>query len=189
MRRPLLTAWFALFSLPALAQPVTLAELEGFVVEGRVVVDQRLHREGRDISVQRHERMRFVFYPDNVIEWELTSTGYSPRGAKKGPTRKGKFVLGKVLEARSLGGGQAVYTFEDGTLTSLRTYGGAGGYKRAVSFKRDKSGALTCSVSETFMREDGVGRVTLNSAVDGKSITVLSAKQVSSNCTLSRNSN
>ena len=50
-----------------------------------------------------------------------------------------------------------------------------------IAFARDKEG-LTCTVSETFAREDGVGTIYLDSFVDGVSVIVVSYKQLSSRC-------
>lgn len=63
----------------------------------------------------------------------------------------------------------------------LRTYKGAGGYKRTIAFER-KDGAFTCTARETHVREEGVGRIVLRSAIDDAPIVVVSAKMASSTC-------
>jgi hypothetical protein len=169
----------------ALAQSVTQADLEGHVVEARVVMDQQLRREGRDFPAQLDQRLRLRFLPGAAVEFHVSSTSHTPRGTKPGPDQKGRVVIGKVVDARNMDGGQAVWVFEDGALTSLRTYGNAGGYKRTISFARSDKG-LTCVVKATFVREEGVGRVATRSVIDNVPVTILSAKQSASNCRVSK---
>lgn len=185
LRQSLPAVWLIAFQAAALAQAVTQAELEGHLVEARVVLDQQLRREGREFPAQLDQVVRLKFLPGDVVEFQMSSTSHTPRGAKPGPDQKGRVVIGKVVDARNMDGGQAVWVFEDGTLTSLRTYGNAGGYKRTISFARSAKG-LTCVVKATFVREDGVGRVATRSIIDSVPTTILSAKQSSSACRVSK---
>lgn len=164
-----------------MAQPVTLSELQGFAVEANVVLTQQIRREGKEFPVRLDQRLRFVFLPGDMVEWQIAPVSHTPRGAKPGPTRKGRAPIGKPIEAKGLGGGEALFTFADGAFTTLRTYGGAGGYKRVVTFTRSGN-TVACNIRETFMREEGVGRVTFRSSIDNAPVTVLSANQTSSNC-------
>jgi hypothetical protein len=185
MRRFLLAGGLWLCPVAALAQAVTPADLEDYVVEARIVMDQQIRRDGRDIAVQLHQRLRVSFLVGNAIEWEMSSTSHTPRGPRQGPSQKGRLVLGKVIDARNLDGGQAVWFFEDGVLTSLRTYGNAGGYKRTIRFTRNADG-IGCSVVASHVREEGVGRVETRSVIDNLPVTILSAKQTSSACKVSK---
>jgi hypothetical protein len=115
----------------------------------------------------------------------MSSTSHGPRGAKDGPAFKGRVVLGKVNDARNMDGGQSVWFFDEGALTSLRTYGNAGGYKRTITFSRDAKG-LNCAVKASHVREEGVGRVATRSIVDSAPVTILSSKQSSSACKVSK---
>lgn len=184
MRRSAILTFAALL-LPTSAgsqpAPITAADLEGATVDARVTMSQVIQRDGREFPVQLHQGIKIVFLPDNTIDWSLSPTSDTPRGRRQGPTRKGKTVLGKPRDTQTLGGGQAVWFFEDNTLTLIRTYGGAGGYKRTIAFER-KGDTVTCSARETFMREEGVGRVALRSAIDNAPLVVVSAKMASSNC-------
>ncbi len=94
-------------------------------------------------------------------------------------------MLGKVVEPGNLDGGQAVWMFENGALTTLRIYGNAGGFKRTIIFARDGD-AFTCKIDAAYLREDGVGRVAFRSAVDNVPTTILNSKQVSSSCKVSK---
>ena len=168
----------------AFAQAVTLADLEGAVVEARVTNDQQLRREGRDVTVQFTQAIRIAFKPGGVIDWSLAPSSIGPRGQKQGPTRKGTLELGKAHQSKALGGGESIWLFEDGMLTTLRTYTKAGGYKRTIVFAR-KGGEITCTAREVFMREEGAGPATLRSAVDDEPVVILSYKPASSSCKVS----
>lgn len=181
MKRQSFILWLCLCPAPALGQPVTPADLEGAVVDARVILDQQVRREGRQFGVQLHQQIRIAFLPDGKIEFSITPTSHSPRGVRRGAARKGTTTFGKARESKFLGGGQTVWIFEDEALTSLRTYAGAGGYKRTIAFARQGQ-SITCSIKETFVREEGVGRVALRSGIDSAPVTVLSAKQVGSSC-------
>jgi hypothetical protein len=170
-----------LYSLSAFGQAVTLIELEGVAVEAKVTMDQKIRRDGREFPVQLHQEQKISFFPDNKIEWTSTPTSHTPRGIRQGPTRTGRMTLGQPGETKQLGGGDYIWIFEDGTLTTLRTYAKQGGYKRTIAFAHE-GGKITCTAKETFVREEGVGRIVLRSAIDDVPVEVLSAKQVASTC-------
>ncbi len=186
MRKRLLAGWLFLLPTLAHAQTVTPADLDGYAVDTRVIVDQRIRRDGREFNLQMHFHAQIVFEPDNVVRFEFSSTGFGPRGARQAPVRKGRALLGKVVESGDLDGGQAAWTFENGALTTLRIYGNAGGFKRTIHFARDGADAFTCKAEAAYLREDGVGRVATRSAIDNVPFTILSAKQVSSSCKVSK---
>jgi hypothetical protein len=186
MRKLFLVGCLVLLPIAAHAQAVTPADLEGYAVDTRVVMDQRIRREGRELNVQVHFRAQVTFEPENVIRFEFSSTAFGPRGSRQAPTQKGRALLGKVVEPRNLDGGQAVWVFDDGALTTLRTFGNAGGFKRTISFERDGAGAFSCKINAAHLREEGVGRVATRSPVDNVPVTILSSKQVSSTCKVSK---
>lgn len=187
MRKLFLAGCFALLPVAAHAQTVTAADLEGYAVDARTVMDQRIRRDGRDINIQVHFRVQIDFEPDNVIRFEFSSTSFGPRGSRQAPVQKGRALLGRVIEPRNLDGGQVVWVFEDGALTTLRIFGNAGGFKRTISFTRtDGAGGFACKIEAAHLREDGVGRVSTRSPVDNAPVTILSSKQASSSCKVSK---
>jgi len=175
----------SLYSVAAVGQPVTLVELEGAVVETTVTMAQQIRREGREFPVQLHQQQKITFFSDSKIEWTSTPTSHTPRGIRQGPTRTGRMTLGQPGETKQLGGGDFIWIFEDGTLTTLRTYTKQGGYKRTIAFARE-GGAINCTAKEAFVREEGVGRIVLRSAIDDAPVEVLSAKQVASTCRVTK---
>jgi hypothetical protein len=167
-------------SAPAWCQAVTFAELDGSLIEAHIVRQQVIRREAKEFPVRIENNLQLVIGPGDKIQQTVTATSHTPRGTKPGETRTSLHTLERPREVRSLGGGNALYVFLDGTLTFLRTYKG-GAFKRMIAFARDKE-ELTCTVSETFAREDGVGTIYLDSFVDGVSVIVVSYKQLSSRC-------
>ena len=131
--------------------------------------------------MQLTQAIRIVFKPNATIDWSLSPTSRTPKGTRQGPTRKGTTELGKPGQAPALGGGESIWLFEDSTLTTLRTYTKAGGYKRTIVFER-KGGEVTCTAKEIFMREEGAGPPSLRSAIDNVPVIVLSYKPAASTC-------
>ena len=166
---------------PAFAQGVTFADLEGAVVEARVVNDQLIRRDGHEFTVQFTQVSRMVFKPGGLIEWSVAPTSLTPKGLKPGARRQGTSPLGKPGQTESLGGGEGIWLFEEGVLTNLRTYSKSGGYKRTFAFVR-KGEEMNCTAREVFMREEGAGPITLRSAIDNTPMQVLSFKPVTSSC-------
>ena len=82
------------------------------------------------------------------------------------------------------GGGHGVWTFEDGTLSFLRILKG-GAIRWNVVFERD-GGALKCKAAENLVREEGVRGIITQSALDDVPMVILSAKQISSTCRVTK---
>jgi hypothetical protein len=160
--------------------PVKFDELVGSVIEARVVRDQIIRREGRTIPIRFQNDVKLVIGPEDRIQQTITPTSDTPRGRRVGRTRIGLFTLEKPHSVSGLGGGDGVYIFEDAVLTFLRTFK-EGAFKRTIAFNRS-SGSLSCTANEAYAREEGVGDLTLNSAIDDTPVIVVSSKQISSTC-------
>jgi len=169
---------------PALSQPVTFADLQGATIEATVVYQQVRRRDGQVLSGETRQSWRTVIGPGDAIQSTTSQTSSSERGTRTSAPRTGSFTLGKPRTVFDLGGGDAVWAFTNGTLNYLRTYRGAGGYKRTFTFTR-AGGGLNCSVRTAFARETGVGRIDLESPFGGR-VEILSSKQVSSSCRVSK---
>jgi len=159
---------------------VRFAELAGSVIEASIVRDQIVRREGRTFPVRVQNNIKLDIGPDDGIEQSTTVTSETRRGRRAGQTVTGAFKLGELRLLGAVGGGDAVFTFEDSVLTFIRTFK-EGAIKRAFAFSRSP-GALTCTASENFAREGGVGGLAMNSAIDGVPVVVISYKEVSSTC-------
>jgi hypothetical protein len=184
-----LTGWLilslAVLSAPAWGQAVTFADLEGAVVDSTVISRQVIRREGREVTVRLHNRLNLVIGPGNKINATWTTTSHTPRGVRHGKPRTISATLERPREATGiLGPGHAVWIFNEGTLTNLRTYKG-GAFRGEITFVRDAKG-FTCARTENYARENGRDPIVLNSAIDGVPLTLISNKQISSTCTVTK---
>jgi hypothetical protein len=173
-----------LIATPALSQPVTFADLQGMTIEAAVVYQQQVRRDGQVFANRMRQTWTTVIGPGDAIRSTSSNTSEGPRGSRTSAPRTGSFTLGKPRTVSDLGGGDAVWAFTNGTLNYLRTYRGAGGYKRTFTFTR-AGGGLNCSVRTAFARETGVGRIDLESPF-GSQVEILSSKQISSSCRVSQ---
>jgi hypothetical protein len=165
---------------PALAQPVSLSDLEGSTIQAEVDREQKIRREGNLRSVRIHQGWRIVIRPDKLIENTVDTTADTPRGTRKARQNSGMFTLEEPRPVASRGGGEAVWKFANGTLTFIRTFP-SGAYRVHFAFARTSSG-LTCTVTEAFARQDGRGEIKLQSAFGDGEVTIVSAKQLASSC-------
>jgi len=166
------------------AQPVTLADLEGAKIEIGVLRQQVVRREGRQFPVTIQANWTLLIDHDGVIDQTFTSTAHGPRGPRQAKPRHGSFVLDQVRELGSLGGGQGMWRLQDGTLTFVRTLKD-GAYRNTITLARGSNG-ITCTANEAFAREKGTGPIAFNSSFDDRPTVLVSAKQVSSTCRISR---
>ena len=143
MQKLLVLSWLVLLPTVAHTQTVTPADLEGYAVDTRVVIDQRTRRDGREFNVQMHFGAQIAFEPDQCCQVRVIVDRIWTARSAAGPCKKGRALLGKVIEARNLDGGQVVWMFENGALTTLRIYGNAGGFKRTIHFARDGADTFT----------------------------------------------
>jgi hypothetical protein len=157
---------------------VTFAGLAGSVIEASVVRDQIVRREGKTFPVRVQNEIKILIGPDDRIQQSITPTADTRRGRRVGATMTAPFLLGKSRSLYGVGGGEGVVQFEDGVLSFLRTFK-RGALKRTIAFSRSPNG-LCCTAEETFAREEGVGDLAMNSAIDGTPVTIISYKQISS---------
>jgi hypothetical protein len=173
-----------LAATPAWSQAVTIADLQEATIEAAVVYQQQLRRDGQVFPNQMRQTWTTVIGPGDAIRSTTSNTSEGARGSRISAPRSGSFTLGKPRAVSDLGGGDAVWVFTNGTLNYLRTYKGAGGYKRTFTFTR-AGGGINCSIRTAFARENGVGRIDLESPF-GVRVEILSSKQVSSTCRVSK---
>jgi hypothetical protein len=162
---------------------VSLADLEGTVVEVRSKHSRVVRREGRDIPNQVQRDWRITFMSDGKFHSTTTPTVYGKGGVRKGKTTAGIYTLEQAKFVKPRGGGHALWLFEDGTLTHLRTFQG-GGTKRTIAFAHAIDG-LSCRATESIVREDGVTGV-IAADGDGRQLQILASKQISSNCRITK---
>jgi hypothetical protein len=176
-----------LVALPSLAraQAVTLAELEGAVITFSAVHQQRLIRNGQEVS-NRMTTSGHVTVKSGKIDGQIENavSNQTTGRSHQGPTN----AIGATLDQPTHGsqGNDAVWTFIDGSLVRLRVFsGGAGGQKMTISFQR-RGNDLACSFSAAMAREVGVGEIRKASAIDNVPTQVLQFTQISSSCQVSK---
>jgi hypothetical protein len=179
--RPLcLAAALGVISASAWAQAVTLSDIEGTLVEVRYLRQQTIIRDGREFSNQFQNDYRLSIGANGDLTITGVGTSYSKRGVRRGKGISGQWKLEQAQKTKWRGGGHGVWLFADGTLTFLRTYKG-GALKRTIAFAHGAKG-LTCKATESLVREVGVAGIVLESGVDGRLMTIVSSKQISSSC-------
>jgi hypothetical protein len=169
----------------ARAAGVTLVDLEGAVIETSVVYDRtiRLQDQGVVPSRLQHDRT-ITIGPGGNLHSTLVHNISTPRGLVV-RRESGSATIGKPKQVQSLGGGgDAVWIFENGTLTLLRTFR-SGAYKFEIAFTRGASGIL-CKVRAPYVRENGTGSIEMASAGNGQNFEVISERQVSSSCQVTK---
>ena len=82
------------------------------------------------------------------------------------------------------GAGHGVWIFEGGQLINLRTYK-SGALKRTITFSRGVEG-VRCAIEHLWVLEAGKRSIEVTSAVDGLPLTILSFKQTSGSCKISK---
>ena len=170
---------------PTLGQEaVALVDLEGAVIEARFLRQQTIIREGREVSNRFQNDLRIDMGPGGKIQQTISPTAYTKRGTRRGKTTSGSWTIGQVREVASRGGGHGVFNFADANLTFFRSFRG-GAMKRVFAFTRGAIG-LSCSATETFLHEEGVRGIQLDSALDNVPITILSSNPISANCRIAK---
>jgi hypothetical protein len=164
------------------AADVTLADLDGAIIETTSIHDQVGVLNGMRSPNRLAEERKITIGPGPTLQNAITDTISSERGTKV-VQFSGAFTINKPREIGSHGGGHGVYLFANGTLTFLRTLR-SGGFKSEITFHRSSAG-LTCSIRSPFARENGTGEVEM-SAASGGSWKLVSSKQISSSCRVTR---
>jgi hypothetical protein len=162
---------------PAGAQGVTVESLRGRSIEASVNYQQRVRREGRgEFDAPLTVDYRLNIGGDGRVTGSVTRSSTGPRGPVSA-SRQINAVLGRPGEIR--GSGHAVMILSGNTLTMLRTFE-VGGVKTTITFAGGG-----CSIRSPVMREVGAGPTRRDSMVGG-SIEVLSSRQVSTRCQVTR---
>ena len=172
--------WPALVPAKSFAGAITITDLAGATVEANINRRQNMQREGRAYSVQTHQNWKFEIHADRTIDMTVSTTFQGPRGVRKAPPNAGRFSLEESRDVRSRGGGQGMWSFDEGTLHFTRTFP-SGAYRAHFSFSRSETG-INCEVTEAFAREDSSKPITLASPVDGGRVSIIDSKQEPSDC-------
>jgi hypothetical protein len=163
---------------------VTIAELNGVVIEAAVVHQQVLLRQGEKFPNRSEFFEKYVIKGDK-IEGTINPTNHNHWGTRKGKTQTAAATLERPTDSKNFGGGNGVWIFDQGTITNLYVFKGGGAFRREIFLSRTDNG-LSCTIKQSFARENGVGSIVWNSSVDGSVLTLVSNKVISSSCKISK---
>jgi hypothetical protein len=167
------------FSLPAAAE-VNFSDLEGAVVEAVIDRDQIVRRGAQTFPVHIQQNWTVIVNADKTIDTTMRATSHGPRGTRRAEPTSGGFMLDTPRAVGSRGGGEALWTFADETLTFTRTFL-SGAFRSHFAFAKGPDG-LTCTANAAFARERGRDEIKLESPFGGGFVTIVSSKQTSSSC-------
>lgn len=165
-------------------QGVSFADLQGAVIHTRVLFQQEGLSNGQPFQNQAEAVSTITIDSSNTLTNTVVSTAYNPQGTRTSPPRSGSFTLGQPREISSAGGGQALWTFQAGKLTNIRTFK-AGAYRGTISFTHDADG-LRCTLHAAYAREAGVADWNWISPITGTDIRMKSIKPISSDCQVAK---
>lgn len=171
---------------PAWSQRVTLADLQGSVINVSAVHQERIIRNGQPMSVRVLTTGEIHVGPGKTIRSSFQNTATNERnGRSRSAGVAGSFTLDAPKQAAQHY--DVLWTFADSSLVRLRVFsGGAGAQKMAIRFRRTASG-IACSFTSPMAREVGVGRIQKGSEIDHVPVEILEFKLVESSCRVSRN--
>jgi len=167
--------------VPALAQSITITDLDGWLIEATVTREQVHRTKNRDSTITVDQTWSLELGPGLQIK---STSRPQVRGRPQAPAGTGIFRLNEAREVGDRGGGMARWTLEEGTLTFTRTYV-QGAFRAQFALTRKDRG-FDCSAKSFFAREGGTGDVTFWSPVAGTMTTVLSWRHVSDTCRVSK---
>jgi hypothetical protein len=171
---------------PASSQgAVTAVDLRGAVVETTVVHQQVIQRTGAPYAnKQKNDTTITIGMDDRIGGWAI-ATGNNQFGVFKGQRLALSSALHRPFASSNVGGGNGLWIFQGGRLVHFYVYKGGGALKREISFSHTGSG-LACKAAESFARENGTGPIIWNSSVDGVRTKLVSSKQISSTCRVTK---
>jgi hypothetical protein len=168
------------FCSSAVCEPVTFNDLAGLDITANMYRAQDIRREGRSISMKVDQRWQISVNGDNTIAMTVDTTFHTPQGTRKAPPNSGSFTLDEAREVRSRGGGKGAWAFANSALTFTRTFP-SGAFRVNLELSRNGD-EITCTAKEAFARE-GNKNIVVESPFGGE-VTILSAKQLSSDCSI-----
>ena len=155
----------AVIAGPAWGQTVTLADLEGVVVQASVGYQNHARWNGKEIQNRSRTHWTISLGRDGAGRSEWSTTVQNAGRSYTSAPISGSFTVAQARQAASLGSGHALWVFDNGVLTLLRTYR-AGGFKLSIAFTRS-SGRLTCTIRAVNLHEIGAGNTRRDSPFGG----------------------
>lgn len=166
----------------AFAQAVSYADLVGTRIEG-LAVQQRVTRNAEGKTGPNRIVIKYVLSPQSE-KLRLSVTITNTRQMTGQTDTRSWSAETKLDTPFAFRDGMSVAIFDNGGLTLLRTQE-QGGLKTSFEFTRTSSG-FACRFNHGFARENGVGGLSSTSALGTARAVILSAKEVSNSCKISK---
>ena len=173
----------AMIAGPACGQTVTLADLEGVVVQASVSYQNHARWNGKEIQNHSRTHWTITLRRDGAGRSEWSTTVQNAGRSYTSAPISGSFTVAQARQAASLGSGHALWVFDNGVLTLLRTYR-AGGFKLSIAFTQN-SGHLACTIRAVNARETGAGNTRRDSPFGGE-YEIISATPTGSTCNVTK---
>jgi hypothetical protein len=164
------------------AGAVTLAELQGSLIDISVTSSQARERDGQPISFRVTTYWR-ISINGSSFRSDVFDVVTGPNGTGTTPHRVGTMTLERPQELRTWGGGEANWAIKDGILEWIRTYQ-QGASRLVIQFQHNRDG-MACTARYTFARENGVGTIELKD-LRGFPQKILMQTFISSTCRITR---
>jgi hypothetical protein len=174
----------ALIASRAAAQNVAFEDLRGMVIKSRVVRQLVNVQKGRRDIGEGDSDTTVTIDGAGLITYVWKFNWHNASGNYPSKPVTATDPLNSVAAAEALGGGHRLWTFDNGTLTFIRTYR-VGAFKRTYTFTRTPTG-LACEATEAQVREVGASWSEFSSAASGTITRTLSERLISSSCTVSK---
>jgi hypothetical protein len=170
---------------PCWAQEVTFEDLQGVTIQMRIVAKQSGRNKYGPFSGTVERNVTVVIGPGDQISNTYFGIWHGSRGSIPSRTLRSTRRLEQPAPVTTTGPGEMVWSFTEQTLTRLEIYKGGGGFIRKIVFARNAKG-INCAVEDAFVRERGGGPIALDSPYDSGAIQIISDKQISSSCGISK---
>ncbi len=180
-RASIAVSLFLTSAMPGIAQTVTIADLQGAVVEVDLMQQERVKRDSQVRVRERHISGQIKIGPNETITTTLKNVNVRNEQARGGDPRATQFTLG---QQRKTGlDDDVIWLFSDGKLTRLRAFGGggAGGEKFIIAFEHGPNG-IQCKFSMNLLIEEGKDAIQSRPRNRDTLVEILESKQVSSTC-------
>jgi hypothetical protein len=187
MRCLLLLSFLAALPTPALAQNITLDDLQGVTIHTVNSYEGTFKNDYGTAPGQFDAKGEIRIGPGSSIRTTSTRNVRvdAPKGTKNSQlSRENSGKIGTPLQASDKSG-NILWVLDGNTLTRLRTFE-VGGNLLKISFSKSASG-LKCSVSAPFASEVGAGNTRDTSAMPGGGkVEILNVRQTRSSCRVTK---
>jgi hypothetical protein len=167
-------------------EAVTLQELEGSEIHYQAVMSQYVEKGGKQYAIQTTFNDKLAIGAGGALQHTSTATSVKDGRVKTGKTNVSPIQTIEKTGVTDMGRGpgHVVWVFDAGTLTMLRTYK-SGAHKKVFTFTRTAEG-IACRYDHIWAFEGDRKSIEVTSAIDGHPLVIVSYKQLSSRCRVTK---